>query len=48
MITIAEWFCRNISVDKVRLVKILDDLDADKDGRITVKEVLDSVRKVKG
>lgn len=45
---IIEWFYKNVRVPKDSVVKVLDSLDADNDGYISLGELIDALKRLKG
>lgn len=41
-----EWIYRNVRVPKDSIVKLVDGLDADKDGWVTIGEIISAVKRL--
>lgn len=44
---IIEWLYRNVRVPKDSVVKVLDGMDADRDGYISLGELVQAVKRVR-
>lgn len=44
LLAIAEWLCRNIKVPKDQVITVLNMMDADADGNISLGEIIGFIR----